>query len=439
MSLSGCKNSKCPVGAGELAVVVGGGASGMAAARLLKKIGASVRLVDANPKGFVEAVVAEGRELGLELVSGPHEPGHFAGAALVVPSPGVPVRVLEPLLRAAGSPPHLSELGLALYFADEPIAAVTGTSGKTTTVSLIAAMLEEGGKKVFLGGNIGTPLSEYILKRDSGGERADVLVLEVSSFQLQTTWDFRPHVAMLTNLSENHLDQHKDMAEYREAKLKLFARQGASDIAIFNADERELAATVDTGARKEFFAPTGQFARTRLLGRHNQANLDAAWLAAREFGISLEAARCAAAAFMPLPHRMESLGEKNGVLFINDSKCTTVEALRVALNSMECPAILLAGGVFKGGDLESLVPLLGEKAKAVALFGASRDKFEPVWKDVLPVSWDATLEEAVKRAVALAHGGDAVLLSPATASFDLYANYKARGDDFKRIFGGLDG
>lgn len=427
------------VKAGELAVVVGGGASGLAAAKLLRALETRVRLVDSNPKGFTDKFGAEAAKLGLELISGPHEPEHFAGAALAVASPGVPMRVLEPVLREAGDIPCISELGLAVCLAPEPIVAVTGTSGKTTTVSLVAAMLEEGGKKVFLGGNIGTPLSEYVLARESGAGAADVLVIEVSSFQLQTTWDFAPHVAMLLNLSENHLDQHKDMDEYRNAKLKIFARQGPEDVAIFSAEDRELAASVTSRAKKEFFAPSGNFAETRLLGRHNQANLDAAWLAAREFGVSLEAAKRAAANFQPLPHRMESLGEKGGVLYVNDSKCTTVEALRVALASMERPVVLLAGGVFKGGDLASLVPLLREKARAAALFGASRDKFEPAWSGVVPLSWDATLEEAVRRARGLAKSGDAILLSPATSSFDLYADYKARGADFKRIFGEIDG
>lgn len=439
MRLSDWNIDKLPLQEGALAVVVGSGASGMAAARLLRALGLRVRLLDSNPQGFSDPVKAEADRLGLELISGPHRPEHFTGAALAVPSPGVPMRVLEPLLFAAGKVPCVSELGLAVYFTSEPIVAVTGTSGKTTTVSLIAAMLEESGKKVFLGGNIGTPLSEYVLAREDGGPEAEVLVLEVSSFQLQTAWDFKPRVAMLLNLSENHLDQHKDMAEYRAAKLKIFAQQGPEDLAVFSAADPELAEAAGSPARKEFFAPSGQFADTRLLGQHNQANLDAAWLAAREFGVSLEEARRAAAAFQPLPHRLESVGEKGGVLYVNDSKCTTVEALRVALRSLERPVILLAGGVFKGGDLAGLVPLLREKVRAVALFGGGRDKFEPAWKDALPLSWDPTLREALLRARALARPGDAVLLSPTTSSFDLYANYKARGADFKRIFGELDG
>ncbi len=425
-----------PIKNGELAVVVGSGSSGLAAAALLRRLGAKVRLLDSNPKGFKEDFLAKAAPLELELINGPHAQEQFAGAALVVPSPGVPVRMLEELLKEAGNPPCISELELAAFFAHEPIIAVTGTSGKTTTVSLIAAMLEAGGKKVFLGGNIGTPLSEYILAREDGGPTADVLVLEVSSFQLQLTSAFHPHVALLLNLSENHLDQHRDMDEYRDAKLKIFANQTPRDLAILGEDLFQLAQDKHLRGRMEYFsapAVQGRFAQTWLLGRHNQANLEAAWLAVREFGVSEQDAARAAAEFAPLPHRLESVGEWGGILYVNDSKATTIEALRVALNALERPIILLAGGVFKGGDLEGIKPLLQSKVKAVALFGASREHFEPAWADCVPVSWDATLEAAMRRARGMAVPGDALLMAPATSSFDLYANYKERGKDFKRV------
>jgi UDP-N-acetylmuramoylalanine--D-glutamate ligase len=350
-----------------------------------------------------------------------------------VPSPGVPVRKLEALLAEAGNPPCVSELELAASFAHEDLIAVTGTSGKTTTVSLIAAMLEKAGKKVFLGGNIGTPLSSYILQREEKGIIADILVLETSSFQLQLTRAFHPQVAVLLNLSENHLDQHLDMEEYRAAKLKIFANQTRLDLAILGDPLFSLLHAYPLRARTEYFAPSGRFRRTRLLGRHNQANLEAAFLAAQAFGVTLEEAAAAAEAFNPLPHRLEIVGEWSEVLYVDDSKATTVEALRVALQSLERPLFLLAGGVFKGGDLESLRPLLREKAKAVALFGGSRERFETAWKETVPLSWDGDLESAVRRVRAKATPGDAILLAPATSSFDLYTDYKARGNDFKRI------
>ncbi|MDR2051326.1 MAG: UDP-N-acetylmuramoyl-L-alanine--D-glutamate ligase [Deltaproteobacteria bacterium] len=422
-----------PVKRGELAVVVGGGVSGLAAAALLRRLGARVRLLDNRPEGLEAETLSKAAALDLEFIAGPHRPEQFRGAALVVPSPGVPVRKLEALLSEAGNPPCISELELASSFAHEDIIAVTGTSGKTTTVSLIAAMLEKAGKKVFLGGNIGTPLSAYILQREEKGGAADVLVLETSSFQLQLTRAFHPRTAVLLNLSENHLDQHRDMEEYRAAKLRIFANQTRLDLAILGDPLFSLLRDYPLRARREYFAPSGRFRRTRLLGRHNQANLEAAFLAAQAFGTTLEEAVAVAAAFSPLPHRLESVGEWSEILYVDDSKATTVEALRVALRSLERPLFLLAGGVFKGGDLESLRPLLRERVKAVALFGGSREIFETAWREAVPLSWDADLESAVRRVRSKAAPGDAILLAPATSSFDLYADYKARGNDFKRI------
>jgi UDP-N-acetylmuramoylalanine--D-glutamate ligase len=425
---------------GEPAVVVGSGSSGIGAARLLHLAGAKVRVLD-KKSAFSAAFKAEAAERGFELLGGEHTPEQFADAVLVVPSPGVPIAVLEPLLEAAGGstgrPEWVSELELAARFAVERIIAITGTSGKTTTAGIAAAMCEEAGKKVFLGGNIGTPLSEYIVKREQTGEQADILVLEVSSFQLQGIRTFHPEVGVLLNLSENHLDQHKDMAEYREAKFSLFKNQCATDLAVFGeslageASKRNFRATVD------FFRDTGNFTQTRLLGRHNRLNLEAAFLAVRHFGVSLEAARRAAEKFAPLPNRLESVAEIKGVFYVNDSKCTTVEALRAALAGFEKPVLLLAGGVFKGGDLPSLIPLLEKNVKAVGLYGASRDIFEKAWKNSVPVSWDATMGEAFARLREQAAPGDTLLLSPATSSFDQYADYKERGADFRGLVSAL--
>jgi UDP-N-acetylmuramoylalanine--D-glutamate ligase len=412
-------------------VVVGGGVSGLAAAALLRRLGARVRLLDKKP--FSRDFMHKAAPLELELVSGAHLPEHFQGAALVVPSPGVPWTVLEPLLIQAGNPACLSELELAAAFVSEKIIAVTGTSGKTTTVSLIAAMFKAAGKKVFLGGNIGTPLSAYILEREAGAPPADALVLEVSSFQLQLTRAFHPQVALLLNLSPNHLDQHKDFAEYEAAKLRIFANQTPADTAILGEELFSLAQRHPLRARVEYFAAGRRFPQAQLQGRHNQANMEAAFLAARALGVTEAQAAAATRDFAALPHRLEKVGEYAGVLYIDDSKGTTVEALRAALQSLDRPAFLLAGGVFKGGDLESLRPLLREKIKAVALFGGSREHFEKAWQNTVAMSWDENLEAAVCRARDAARPGEAILLSPATSSFDQYADYKARGDDFKRL------
>jgi UDP-N-acetylmuramoylalanine--D-glutamate ligase len=235
------------------------------------------------------------------------------------------------------------------------------------------------------------------------------------------------------NFSENHLDHHKDMCEYRDAKFRLFRCQGEDDIAILPEALRDLAAAYPLPDRVEYFTVSGRFTNTRLLGVHNQINLEAAYLACTHFGVSLEVAAEAAAQLKSLAHRLEVMTEKSGVLFINDSKSTTVESLRVALEAMDRPVRLLAGGVFKGGELRALLPLMRSKVKEVAFFGQSRAVFEEAWQNALPISWHATLNEACAQLWASSAPGEAILLSPATSSFDLYRDYKARGDDFRRI------
>ena len=418
-----------PIVPDSVVAVIGAGASGEAAAKLLRAKGARVRLLERNPEKVTQGLLDLAAQIGIEIITGPHDPLHFQDVSLVVPSPGVPYSRLVMMLESAGSPLVMAEMELAWRFVDSPVLAVTGTSGKTTTVSLAAAMLREAGKDVFLGGNIGTPLSDYVL----AGKKADVLVLEVSSFQLMGCDTFRPHVGMLLNISPNHLDQHESMHEYMEAKFSLFARQTAEDVAIFSTELEDEVPLHSIKARTLYFSATDRFPETRLLGAHNRANMEAAFLAAQEFGVTEEEARRAVASFDPLPNRLELVGEWGGVAYINDSKGTTVSALKMALQSMERPVLLLAGGVFKGGDLAALKGLVKEKVKAVGLFGASREIFEEAWSGAAPLSWSPTMEEAVAGLRKQASVGDVILLAPATSSFDLYANYVERGADFRRI------
>ena len=425
------------VHAGDPAVVVGAGRSGLAAVRLLIQKGARVRLLERNAAAVSGDTGELLRAMSVEIIVGEHHPEHFEHASFVVPSPGMPISRLTEHLGKEGrttAPEVLAEMELAWRcLADEPVLAVTGTSGKTTTASLAAAMLQAQGYSVFLGGNIGTPLSEYVLS----GRKADVLVLEVSSFQLQACSTFCPRVGVLLNIAENHLDYHKDMREYTEAKFRLFRCQNKEDLAVLGIDLKKLAEEFNLKARQVFIRESGRFSESRLLGGHSSMNQEAAWQACRFFGVGEADAAAVVARFKHLPHRLEVLRKHNGVLYVNDSKSTTVAALRVALQSFEQPVRLLCGGKFKGGHLQELREIVQSHVIDVALFGASREVFEQAWQDIVPISWHENLESAVLHASSGARKGDVILLSPATSSFDLYTNYMARGDDFKRIVEGL--
>lgn len=415
---------------GELAVVIGAGRSGIAAARMLAEKGIKTRLLEQNRDALSPDALESLEQAGIEVITGPHAPGYFENAAFVIPSPAMPIAKAQSLLPPGATPEIISEMELAWrYLDDEPVIAITGTSGKTTTASLTAAMLKAQGYQVFLGGNIGTPLSEYI----QGKRKADALVLEISSFQLQGCSTFCPRVAILLNISPNHLDYHASMAEYTEAKFRIFRCQDEGDLAILGEDVRALAKDWPIPGRKLWIGDCGRFPVTQLFGRHNSNNAEAAWQAARFFGVSLDRAQTAVANFKPLPHRLEKVAEVNGVIYVNDSKCTTVAALKAALEAFARPMRLLAGGKFKGGDLASLRPLMQDRVTEIALFGASRQEFEKAWQGIAPISWHENLADAVRQIRQNAQPGDVVLLAPATSSFDLYKNYQERGDDFRRI------
>lgn len=427
---------------GDKAVVIGSGRSGRAAARLLARMGARVHLLEASADHLDDSVAAELAELNVTVELGAHRPEQFQDARFVIPSPGVPLRTIFSLmnlpvtapLERAGGPCILAETELAFRcLQGEKVLAVTGTSGKTTTVHLMTAMLEAAGKKVCLAGNVGTPLSEYILSGGGSG----VVVLEISSFQLQTCLRLHPHVAVLMNITPNHLDYHEDMAEYTAAKMRLFACQNENDLAL--VPEEWQGTYREAGYRARVLAPRacGRFPQTRLLGPHNALNAEIAWQAVSPLGVSLEDARRAVADFSPLPHRLEQVAEKGGVLYVNDSKCTTLSSLETALKAMDRPVLLLCGGHFKGGDPHVLDDLIREKVRCIAGFGDAREVFLPAWGGLVPMQWFATLKPAVHWLHEQARSGDVILLSPATASFDLYRGMAYRGADFKAIVGEL--
>jgi UDP-N-acetylmuramoylalanine--D-glutamate ligase len=241
----------------------------------------------------------------------------------------------------------------------------------------------------------------------------------------------QPKVAVWLNFSANHLDHHQDLEEYRQAKLSLFANQGPGDTAFIHASLRsEMQETAITRANIVFFDHEHILRAPNLSGVHNCINMEAAYRACAPFGVSVPAAQEAVLSYVPHAHRLQPVTEKDGVLYVNDSKATTVHALQAALQSFERPIHLLAGGKFKGGDLQVLAGLVRQKVRSVTLFGESREIFSQAWGEIAPLDWRPTLKEAVTHAAGLACPGDVVLLSPATSSFDLFVNYVARGEAF---------
>ncbi len=411
---------------GRLAVVLGAGRSGLSAASLLCSLGAQTRLLERNPDFDAGKLSSRGLEK-VELILGEHKREHFQGADLTIVSPGIPWSTIQNLLAPRG--PVFSELELASWFVSDPVIALTGTNGKTTTCMLIGHCLEKSWRWVFTGGNIGTPLSDYVLS----GRKTDVLVLEASSFQLQGCASFRPDVGVLLNFSANHLDHHKNEEEYFQAKLRLFDRQAPEDLAVLpKALKSRLENSRTWISRTTFFASKDRFNCPALPGAHNQDNLEAAYASCSFMEMKMAEFERAILDFQPPAHRQEVFLKSGGVTFINDSKATTVEAMAAALNAFKGPIRLLAGGVYKGGDYALLIPLIRDKVAKVYLFGAGREVFESAWQDKVAMRYCSRLEEAVTRALDDAGPGDFVLLAPGTSSFDQFVDYRARGSAFKQ-------
>lgn len=416
--------------------VVGGGSSGRAVIKLLCRYGVSLVFHEKNEEKLLPEFKTFLAEHAIPCFFGEHKAKNFADCDIFIPSPGAAIAQFRPFLPQKAL--AVSETEMAYLFCENvPIIGITGTSGKTTTTTICSAMLCEQGLNVFTGGNIGTPLSEYALQRleNPQSPKADVLVLELSSFQLQTCNALPVHVGICLNISANHLDYHKDMQEYTDAKMQIFAHQTEEDFAVLSADLAPLAEQYHFKAKTIIFDEKAKnFPKTKLLGQHNQSNAEAAWQACKLFGVSFENAQKAMEKMAPMENRLEFIRELDGVTYINDTKCTTVSALEVALKAVHeagHPVILLAGGKFKGGDVDGIVPLLKKTVRHIALYGGSRGIFEKAWKNHVSLSYDEKMSDAIFRAKQMAASGDAVLLAPATSSFDQYKDYIARGKDFK--------
>lgn len=440
---------------GKRIVVVGMAKTGVAAAEFLLRQGAAVTVSEINTEGEVGISAQRLRSLGAEVELGVHSPETFLSGDMIVLSPGVDP-VIPPLKEArAKAIPCVSEVELASWFLSPPLIAVTGTNGKSTTTALIGHILSGWEKRVFVGGNIGTPLTEYLLRE----EEADYIVAEISSFQLEAISSFRPWIALLLNLGEDHLDRHPTLASYAAVKARIFLNQGPEDWAVVNTDDaivRSLTPRItarilpfgqkgngETGVwledahtvlcrgvgKEERFS----LERVKIKGMHNAENIMAAIGAAMICGMPATEIQRSLDSFEGLEHRLEWVGEWNGVSVYNDSKATNVASTLTALISLDEPIILLAGGRDKGGDYSLLREPMKERVKALILMGEAREKMQGAFRDLVPVHLVGDMGEGVRVARSLAREGNAILLSPACSSFDMFTDYQDRGRTFKEI------
>jgi len=441
-------------------VVFGLARSGLAVARFLKTQGARVTVTDQIGEQGLGPFVEQARQLAIDLELGGHRAETIAGADMIVISPGVP-HTIQPLVVARERGISvIGEVELAARFIKTPIVAVSGTNGKTTTTELLGRMLAASGLQVFVGGNIGNPLVE-IAGRD---RELDVVVAEISSFQLDTTELFHPHVGVLLNISPDHLDRYASEGDYAKAKGRLFRNQGPGDYAVCRGDDPlvqeqcqgiesrcfnfytnlpegggDIAGAIITPGRIVITIP-GQEAcsidlsRTALIGPHNRENIAAACLAALAVGADIEAVQKAVDQFRTLAHRIEPVATVNGVQFINDSKATNVDAVVRALECFDHPVVLIMGGRNKGYDFAPLYDHVKRHVRKLIVIGEAREEILAALAQA-PAEGAETapdLPTAVQRGYAVAQPDDTVLLSPACASFDMFANYAQRGDTFRR-------
>jgi UDP-N-acetylmuramoylalanine--D-glutamate ligase len=432
---------------GQRVIVVGLGQSGVAACRLCHSRGARVIGTDQAP---LERLAPEVVDLGIELLAGGHDGVRFSEADLVVVSPGVPA--FPALAQAARAGVEvIGELELACRFLTAPIVAVGGTNGKSTTTTLVGQLLAAAGLNAFVGGNLGEPASLAV------GKSWDAVVLEVSSFQLERAPSFRPRVSVLLNISEDHLDRYPSFELYAEAKGNAFVNQEPDDTAVVPFGDAVCEAQARRGRGDRLtFGTAGDYAvqgasvlearsgerfaldGAKLHGTHNWHNAAAAIAAVRSLGIAPAAIAEGLARFEPLPHRMALCGELRGVRFYDDSKGTNVGAAVTALCGLsESRGVLIAGGRDKQGSYEPLVSALRERGRAVVVLGEAAPRLFAAIGGALPVEHASDMTDAVRRAFRLAERGDAVLLSPACSSFDMFKGYADRGDRFRDAVAGL--
>jgi UDP-N-acetylmuramoylalanine--D-glutamate ligase len=428
--------------------VVGLARSGVAAARTLNALGAVVTVTDKKPADQLTAQIAALGSGAIRVEAGGHPDGIFIETDLIVLSPGVP-KIPQVVAARQRGVKVISELELAWLLSGSPFIGITGTNGKSTVTTLTGLMLQKAGKRVLVAGNIGNALTEDI----SLLRGRDWIVAELSSFQLEDIETFRPSVAAILNVTQDHLDRYRDIAEYAAAKARIFENQTKKDVLVLNFDDpivkafaKRTPATVVPFSRMLRFNPgmcvlngyieydgkrLCRTAEIKIRGVHNLENAMAAAAMALAAGADRESVADVLREFPGLEHRLEFVREKSGVAYINDSKGTNVGAVVKSVEGFAQPVILIAGGLDKGSDFSPLYDLFKQKVKLLVLIGKAADKMAKALGTATETVFAATLQEAVRLASAKAASGDVVLLSPACASFDMFRDFEDRGRQFK--------
>ena len=438
--------------------VIGAARSGIAAAKLLKSQGAEVFVSEKESAGKLKPQITELKSAEIPFETGGHTDRVY-DCSLMVISPGVPSDAPVVIEAQRRGVKVVSELEVSSWFCRAPILAVTGSNGKTTTTGILGKIFETGKKKYVVAGNIGAAFSSFVLDMD----QRTVAILEVSSFQLDHIESFHPNVAVLLNITPDHLDRYGGSFErYIASKCRVFENQTKDDFLIYNFDDpvtsigvRKLAVShvqllpfsVKTKLDHGCFVKDGKvFSKTSgdlldvletrdisIRGMHNLYNAMAAALAATVLGVPVEAIRHALKTFEGLEHRLEFVRELNGITYINDSKATNIDSVWYALQSFEEPLILLMGGKDKGNDYSRLYDIVRERVKAIIAIGESAEKVYEAFRTITTVEKARSMEEAVRKGTALAAHGDVVVLAPACTSFDWFENFEHRGRVFKEI------
>lgn len=428
---------------GQKITVFGLGVSGIFASQLARSLGAKVTVMDHRKEDdFSVSLLEELKVQGIEFNLGEISESKLMESDLIVLSPGVS-QSLELFQKVhANSIPLIGELEFASQYIDSPdcsIIAITGTNGKSTTTSLLGRMFQEAGKEVFVGGNLGEPLSKFILsqlqKEKLASKPLDAVILEVSSFQLETIDAFSPEFAVILNIHPDHQDRYKNFEDYISAKERIFSNMTNNQTLLLNPKDSQSESLGEKarmkGIKVEFFKEEERI-YPRLPGKHNQENIAAAKQIAHKFQISHSAIEKALQNFKPLRHRLEWVGEFSGISFYNDSKATNPQAVKAALNSFDAPVLWIAGGLNEGGSFEELRPMVRNRVKQAFFIGEAKETLDKCFREDSNCKGCSSLGEALANAFAQASPGEIIVLSPGCKSFDQYKNYQERGDQFCR-------